>query len=68
MPHSSLSPSQKSFPQQATMGIKPSVAEVGKQVSCPARLCRLFLMTKIFCTINGKQALSKSLVILEIWK
>ncbi len=48
--HIAPSPPQKSFPQQATMGSKSSVAEVGKDVSCSTILCSLFLMIRIGCT------------------
>ncbi len=59
--HSSLSP-QKPFPWQATMGSKPSVAEVA------IRLSNLSLMIWIGCTINDDILLSKASVNLVIWK
>ncbi len=34
------------------MGSKPSVTEVEKDMSCTPRLCSLFLMIRIDCTIK----------------
>ncbi len=67
MPHSSPSP-KSLFHKKVTMGSKPSVTEVEKDVFCAARLCSLFLMIKIICTISDDQALSNAYVNFAIWK
>ncbi len=50
-----------------TMGSKPSVTEIEKDVPCTARLFSLFLMIRIGCKINDNQALFKASVNLAIW-